>query len=70
MTDDQKKIEHPQLTDDEIRILKQMVEGQRAMRWLRSRSGAIAAWVSVMVGAYLALTGQVRAWLQSLVQGG
>ena len=70
MTDDQKKIEELQLTNEEIKILKQMVEGQKAMRWLKARSGAIAAWVTVMIGAYLAITGQLKQWIQSWVQGG
>lgn len=68
--DDLKKIEDLQLTQDEIKILKAMVEGQRAMTWLKKRSGSIAAWLSVMVGAYLALTGQLKQWLQGLLQGG
>lgn len=71
MSDDEpKKIEDLQLTQDEIKILKAMVEGQRAMTWLKKRSGSIAAWLSVMVGAYLALTGQLKQWLQGLLQGG
>lgn len=71
MTDEQpKKIEDLQLTQDEIKILKAMVEGQRAMTWLKKKSGSIAAWLSVMVGAYLALTGQLKQWLQGLIQGG
>ena len=70
VTDDQKKIEPAQLTDEEIKILKQMVEGHKAVRWLKSRSGAVAAWLTVMIGAYLAITGQFKAWVQSWLQGG
>jgi hypothetical protein len=70
MNDDLKKIDPPQLTDEEIKIIKQMVEGQKAMRWLKTRSVAIAAWFTAIIGAWLAVTGQLKQWLQSMVQGG
>jgi hypothetical protein len=70
MDPDQKKIEHPQFTDEEIRILKQVAEGQKAMAWLKKRSTAIATWLATLIGAYLALTGQLKQWLSTWLQGG
>ena len=71
MTDpDQKKIEPVQLTQEEIKILKQLVEGRKAMNWLTGRSHKVAVWITVIIGAYLTVTGQLKVWLQNWLQGG
>lgn len=71
MPDDQgKELQNIQLTQEEIKILKAMVEGQKAMTWIKKRSGSIASWITLMLGVYLAMTGQFKQWIQSIVQGG
>ncbi len=71
MPDDQgKDLQNVQLTQEEIKILKAMVEGQKAMVWIKKRSGSIATWITLMLGVYLAMTGQFKQWIQSIAQGG
>ncbi len=71
MPDDQgKDLQNVQLTQEEIKILKAMVEGQKAMSWIKKRSGSIATWITLMLGVYLAMTGQFKQWIQSIAQGG
>lgn len=45
----------PQLTPEEIEILKSMVQGHKAITWLSGRMKGLALWVAAIVGGLVAL---------------
>ena len=40
------------LTDDEIKVLKNVIERERAITWLSSSAKYIAGWIIIVLGAW------------------
>lgn len=59
----------PKLTDDEVRILKEIVRGHQATRWVAARLKIVATWFAAIVGAWLLAEGQLAKYLQRLLGG-
>lgn len=54
--------ETPQLTAEEIAVLKSIVQGHKAITWLSTRTRGIAAWIAVLVGAAIAVLQLIENW--------
>jgi hypothetical protein len=59
--------EKPQrrLTDEEIAILKNIVERERAISWLGKSAKYIAGWILVVFGAWALFSKAVIEWIQN-----
>ena len=53
MSDDEKII--VELTREEYDTLKEMLQGQRAVKWLRDKSKMLAVWLTAIIAAGFAL---------------
>lgn len=60
----------PELTAEEIEILKDMVKGRQAFKWLGQRSKTIAAWFAAIVGAWFLFEGIIAKWVIKLTGTG
>lgn len=58
-----------ELTEEDIKIVKQMIEGQKAMIWFKKKSGALATYLTIIIGSYLAISGILKQWLEGLLYG-
>lgn len=53
------------LSDEEIKILKEMVEQEKNYRWLRSWIRSVASWVAIVISAIALLWDKIKIWISS-----
>lgn len=58
------------LTDEEVEEIRDFLRGRRAVAWLFRNAKGIAAWVAIVVGAWMTATGALAKWLRNLLGDG
>jgi hypothetical protein len=61
---------NPQLTPEEIRILKNVIEREKALSWLSKSVKYIAGWVVIVFGAWALFSQKLTNWLITLLGQG
>lgn len=62
--------EHKPLSDDELAEIREFLKGRRAVAWLFRNAKGIAAWLAIVVGAWMTATGALAKWLRGLLGDG
>lgn len=64
---DQRDTVPPELTPEEVEVLKEIVRGHLATRWIVARSKTVATWFAAIVGAWLLFESQLTKFINRLI---